>query len=128
VTSRTRPCDAALIEGRRRKAEQFLGAAQTVREFADDEADVGDAFVTLCVHAGVAAADVLCCRALGHHVQGDDHRAAVEEVAKVGARHARDLRVLLGMKTRAGYSSMPVSAEQRRRAARAAERLVAAIR
>jgi hypothetical protein len=32
------------------------------------------------------------------------------------------------MKTRAGYSSMPVSAEQRRRAARAAERLVAAIR
>jgi hypothetical protein len=65
VTSRTRPCDAALIEGRRRKAEQFLAAAQTVRELADDEAGVGDAFVTLCVHAGVAAADVLCCRAWG---------------------------------------------------------------
>lgn len=29
--------------------------------------------VTLCVHAGIAAADIICCKSLGHFVQGDDH-------------------------------------------------------
>jgi hypothetical protein len=43
-----------LIDGRLRKAEQFLDAAETIREFSDDEHDVGDAYVTLCVHAGIA--------------------------------------------------------------------------
>lgn len=65
-------------------------AHQAVRRDADDEADVGDVYVTLCVHAGIAAADVLC--------------------------------------SNAGYSSTPVSADQRKRAGRAAERLVDAIR
>jgi hypothetical protein len=128
MATRTRPCDPGLIEGRRNKALQFLDAADTVREFADDEADVGDVYVTLCVHAGIAAADVLCCRALGYHVQGENHNEAVAELAKVGDQHSKDLRTLLGMKTRAGYSPGSVNADQRQRAERAAVRLVAAIR
>jgi hypothetical protein len=126
--ARTRPCDDRVIEGRRRKALQFLDAAETVREFADDEAGAGDVYVTLCVHAGVAAADVLCCRALGHHAQGENHSEAVAEVTKVGKQHGKDLRVLLAMKTKAGYSSSAINAEQRKRAGRAAERLVQAVR
>lgn len=57
MARRTRPCDDATRIGRVRKAEQFLDAAEVVRDFADDEAEVGDAFVTLCVHAGIASAD-----------------------------------------------------------------------
>lgn len=46
------------------KANQFMEAADMVRELADENADLADAYVTLCVHAGIAASDVLCCAAL----------------------------------------------------------------
>jgi hypothetical protein len=128
MASRTKACDQSLIEGRVRKARQFLDAAETIREFAEDETEVADAYVTLCVHAGIAAAEVLCCRALGHHAQGDSHAEAIAEVTKVDKQHGKDLRTLLGIKTRAGYSSTAVSADQRKRSARAAQRLVEATR
>jgi hypothetical protein len=60
---RTQPCTAAIRQGRLRKAEQFLRAANLVR-------DVADAYSTLCVHAGIAASDVICCARLGEHAQG----------------------------------------------------------
>lgn len=128
---RTRKCDDATMSGRMRKAQQFMEAADTIRELADDEADVGDAFVTMCVHAGIAAADVLCCVSLGEHAQGDDHTDAVALVKRVhpdGAEMSKALNVLLGLKTKAGYSSRPVSTEDRKRAHRSAERLVNAAR
>jgi hypothetical protein len=126
-----RDCDDQIAAGRLRKAEQFLGAAETIRELADDEADVGDAFVTLCIHAGIAASDTICCKALGHHVQGDDHNQAVTELSKVrpgGQDLGSDLRLLLQMKHRAEYGPTPVSAEHRKRAWRRAEKLVDAAR
>jgi hypothetical protein len=61
-----RDCDDEIVSGRLSKAEQFLDVAAMVRDLADDEEDVGDAVVTLCVHAGIAASDVICCKALGH--------------------------------------------------------------
>ena len=130
MTARTRKCDQSIIDGRLRKAIQFADAAETIREFADDEADIGDAYVTLSVHAGIAAADVLCCVSLGEHAQGDDHDAAAGLLERVpgGKELARSLRVLLGMKTRAGYDARPVSATDRTRAAPATERLVRAAR
>jgi hypothetical protein len=57
MTGRTRSCDEATTAGRLRKAEQFLEAAETIREFADDEYDVGDAYVTLCVGLDRLSAD-----------------------------------------------------------------------
>lgn len=45
-------------------ALQFYEAAEMVRELADDAEDVTNAYVTLCVHAGIAAADVRCAAAL----------------------------------------------------------------
>jgi hypothetical protein len=131
MTGRTRRCDDAVTDGRLRKAEQFWEAAEITREFADDEAEVGDAYVTSCVHAGVAASDVICCVALGEHASGEDHTEALAMIAKVrpaGTELAKALAVLLGMKTRAGYSARPVSALDRRRARRQAERLLRAAR
>lgn len=131
MTTRIRNCDEAIVRGRLRKAEQFLAAAATVRDLADDESDVGDALVTLCVHAGIAASDVICCRALGHFVQGEDHLQAIAELSKVvpdGQRLGNDLRALLQMKTRASYAAPSVSADQRKRAWRRAESLVEAAR
>jgi hypothetical protein len=120
-----------VIAGRLRKAEQFVDAAETVREFADDEMDVADAYVTLCVHAGIAAADVICCVSLGMHTVGESHSEALallESVRPDGSELAKSLRTLLGMKTRAGYAAEPVAAEDRKRAQRQTERLVRAAR
>jgi hypothetical protein len=131
MVARIRQCQDGTAAGRLRKAEQFREAAATIRDLADDEADVGDAFVTLCVHAGIAASDAICCEALGHHVQGDDHNQAIAELSKVkpdGNELGGDLRALLQMKNRAEYGPIPVTAEQRRRAWRRAERLVEAAR
>jgi hypothetical protein len=81
----------------------------------------------LCVHAGVAAADVICCIALGEHAMGEDHQETLALIARVrpdGNELAKSLRPLLGMKTRAGYSHRPVSAQDPKRAERSAQRLV----
>lgn len=131
MTTRIRECDERLAAGRLRKAEQFLDVAETIRDLADDEADVGDAFVTLCILAGIAASDAICCRALGHYVQGDDHNQAIAELAKAGPNGkalSNDLRALLQMKNRAEYEARPVTADQRKRAWRRAESLVEAAR
>ena len=131
MVTRIRQCDEGTSAGRLRKAEQFRDAAETIREFADDEADIGDAFITLCIHAGIAASDTICCEALGHHVQGDDHNQAIAELSRVrpgGNELGNDLRALLQMKNRAEYGAMPVNAEQRKRAWRSAERLIEAAR
>jgi len=131
MATRMRECDEAFVKGRLGKAEQFLQSAAALRDVADDEAEYGDSVVTLCVHAGIAASDVICCNALGHFVQGDDHTQAVAELSKVtpdGGRLGKDLRALLQMKTRAGYGGPVVTADQRKRAWRRAESLVEAAR
>ena len=113
MATRLRGCDEAIAAGRLRKAEQFLEGAANLRDVADDEAEFGDALVTLCVHAGIAASDVLCCKALGHFVQGDDHMRAVAELAKVtpgGKQLGKDLQVLLQMKSAAAYGAPPMTA------------------
>ena len=122
--SRTVECTPATRAGRRAKARQFLDQAEAVLELADDAAKVADAYVTLLVHAGIAAADVICCAALGIHAQGENHNEAITLLAKADSRHAKDLQTLLGVKTKAGYSAIPVSNSERTRATRAAGRLV----
>ncbi len=106
------------------KAKQFMEAAATVEALADDANDVADAYVTLCVHAGIAAADVICCKRLGEHSLGEDHNAAVALVGRASRTAAKNLRDLLAMKTKAGYSAAPVSGADYKRAGRAARALV----
>jgi hypothetical protein len=122
--ARTVRCSDAARAGRLAKAQQFWSAAQTIETFADDETTIADAYTTLAVHAGIAAADVICCARLGEHARGDDHDAAVALLAMADRARAKDLATLLRMKTRSGYGHEPTSRSDRQRAQRAAARLV----
>ena len=124
--ARTVQCSDATRAGGLAKAEQFWSAAQTIEAFADDETTVSDAYTTLAVHAGIAAADVICCTRLRQHARGDDHDEAVVLLAQVDRDRAKDLATLLRMKTRSGYSHEPTSRTDRQRARRAASRLIQA--
>lgn len=66
MTSRTKKCTATIRRGRLDKAKQF---AETARLIEGNDALI-DAYVTNCVHAGIAAADVICCARLGEHAIG----------------------------------------------------------
>lgn len=129
----TRSGDAAVAAGRLRKANQFFDAAEDVGELADDEAEVRDAVVTLLVHAGIAAADSICCKTLGEYALGNEsHDEAVRLLARVrnpdGRALSQALSRLLSLKTKAGYTHRSVTAVEHRRAERAAEQLVTAAR
>ena len=128
MTAKTKACRKATRQGRLRKAEQFVARATDMLALADDQQDVGDSFVTLCVTAGIAAADVICCARLGEHAVGEDHREAVALLKKSDGATATHLDVLLGMKTKAAYTSKAVSADDVKRAERAAAALVKAAR
>lgn len=109
-------------------AMQFYEAAEMVRELADDDEDVTNAYVTLCVHAGIAAADVRCAAALGEYARGENHVDAVDLLATVDKRAAKHLDALLKLKTVAGYGTTTISADRVRRATRAMEFLVESAR
>ncbi len=111
-----------------RKAVQFAEAAEVVAEVADVADDVADAYVTLLVHAGIAAADVLCCAHLGEHALGENHSEAVALLAKIDRKLGDDLRTLLARKTKAGYSHLPITRSDRLKVERACGRLVQAAR
>lgn len=121
---RTQPCDAGVRQGRLRKAESFMDAADVIHELAGRDDDAADAYVTLCVHAGIAAADVICCSSLGKHARGESHSDAVELLKAADIDASRHLRALLGLKTKSGYSHTPVTTAEARRAGRAATALV----
>jgi hypothetical protein len=112
--------------GRTAKANQFYLAAETIATTLDDQ-EIADAYVTLCVHAGIAA-DVICCARLGEYAQGDDHQEAVTLLSKADRANARYLKVLLDLKTRSGYSATLISKTDQKRAGRAAAALVSAAR
>lgn len=126
------PCtvraDDAMRRGRLAKAEQFADAAVAVDMLADEATDVADACVTLCVHAGIAAADVICAARLGEYSRGENHDEAVALLSTVDKIAGGHLRALLTMKTLAGYSHTPVSGDRARRADRAMAGLLEAAR
>ncbi len=128
MTPRTVRADAAAKAGRMTVALQFYEAAEIVREVAYDAEDVTNAYVTLCVHAGIAAADVRCAAALGEYARGESHVDAVALLAKVDQAAAKHLDALLKLKTVAGYGTTSISADRVRRATRAMEALVESAR
>lgn len=126
--ARTSPCTPDIRRGRLRKSGQFLDAASLIADQVNEEADIADVYVTLCVHAGIAASDAICCARLGQHARGEDHNQAVALLSKADDSSAKHLQVLLGMKAKAGYSHKRATAEEAKRAGRAAEALVEAAR
>lgn len=120
--TKTVECDARTREARLQKAEEFLEAATVVAD------ELPDAFVSLCVLAGIAAADVICCARLGVHATGDDHAQAVDLLARADDTLAKKLSQLLSLKSRSAYSDLRASAAMCRQAGRTAEALVAGAR
>lgn len=128
MAQRTQTCTEATIQGRLAKAVEFLEAAESQRKVSPQRAN---AWVTLYIHAGIAAADVICCRALGYHARGEDHVQALSLLRSIqpdGPGLANALGVLLAMKTKAGYGEQTVGADDRVRAPRRASELVSAAR
>lgn len=119
----TRRCTPATRAGRLAKARRFLLAADAVAATIDDE-EVADAYVTLCVHAGIATADVICCAKLGRHHNGKSHSEAIALLATADKAAAKNLKTLLDMKTRTGYSPVLTSTSDQKRAGRAATALL----
>lgn len=107
-----------------RKAESFFEMAEVA---ALDEKHA-DAAAMLFVHAGIAAADVICCARLGEHAQGGSHLESVGLLASVDTDLAGDLRSLLGVKSKASYGQDAVNARESARVARAAAHLIEAAR
>lgn len=120
---RTIEADKSVREGRLAKAKQFLHVADDARELAEDE-DVADAVATLYIHAGIAAADAICAARLRRHARGQNHQQAISLLASVNKSASNQLKILLGMKTRAGYGHDPISSQDLIRAGRAAQSLV----
>lgn len=120
---RTSPCSGAVRAGRLAKMREFADAAEAL---ADDPGQ-RNSHVTLCVQAGIAASDVVCCTRLGEHHQGENHQEAVALLTRADPEAAKSLRTLLTLKTRAAYTSTPMSQDDARRARRALESLVEAV-
>lgn len=126
--ARTTNCTSGTIAGRRARAEQFLEAAELVDVLEDPDQDLAAAYVTLCVHAGIAASDVICCLRLGYHASSQDHTEAVRVLETAEPSASGSLDILLRLKTPAGYSHKSISGADRRRARRAATSLVERMR
>jgi hypothetical protein len=88
------------------------------------KANQADAHVTLCVHAGIAASDAICCSSLGRHAQGESHDDATTLLASADKDAAKHLGTLLRLKTKAGYGHTPATKDEVKKAARAADALI----
>ena len=121
---RTRRCTQRTITGRLAKAGEFLDDAELP---AGDPARRHSA-AGLYVDAGIAESDVICCRTLGEHAQGQDHNDAIRLLARVDRDRSRDLAVLLTNKSLISYSAETLSATEFKKVQRAAIRLVDAAR
>lgn len=86
-------------------------------DLADQAQDVADAYVTLLVYAGIAAAHVIGCARLGECAHGANHNEAVALLRSADADAARHLETLLKMKTRVGYGHTPASHEDLKKGA-----------
>ncbi|MCS5713641.1 hypothetical protein NVV95_03615 [Herbiconiux sp. CPCC 205716] len=102
-----------------RKADEFADAAALLHDSDSGSADAPDAYVTLAVHAGIAAADVICIRrGLGYNASGN-HEESLKLLEKGDREAVKHLRRLLAVKTKAGYSTNSVSAADVRSASAA---------
>ncbi len=80
----------------------------------------------MCIHSGIASADVVCAATLGVRSRGESHTEAVTLLRQVDRDLAKHLDVLLGIKTQAGYGHEPITSERAVRAGRAMAALLTA--
>lgn len=120
-----READSIVKAGRWAKAQQFADAADLHRPGGlGDPGEDGDVYVTLAVHAGIAAADVICIGALGQYSATGAHDEAIALLSKVDGSARAALARLLSLKTKAGYTHRPASSSDIAMAEKALERLM----
>lgn len=122
------PAGPGVRAGRLAKARQLADVAADQLELAGSPGEIADAYVTLAVHAGVAAADAICCARLGHYSRSESHHEAIELLKTVDAAMAKHLQTLLALKTQAAYVAGSVREPDVLRAQRAMDALVRAAR
>lgn len=106
----SRTGDAATATARLAKARQFSDVAALLFDEGTGTVTRADAYVTQAVHAGIAAADVICIRRLGEYSATGAHQESVALLKRADPECATHLSRLLNLKTKAGYSASPVSA------------------
>jgi hypothetical protein len=121
----TRRASRAEAAGRCRVAEKYLEAAELVS--TEDGAAINVA-VGLAVLAGIAAGDAVCIMSLGERYSGTDHAAAAELLGRADTGLAASLRDLVALKPRSHYGDGLLRSQDRTRALRAANALVAEAR
>lgn len=122
---RTRPIDARSVRQRAEQARDFLDLADRV---STDDSPVRTNIVgSLCVLAGIAAADAICGRLVGERSVGENHADAVrllDRATPPTSRAAGNLRRLLAAKTDTQYGTDLVGESTAGDLLRAAQRLV----
>jgi len=116
--------DKRIIDGRFAKAKQFSSVATFVEDLLDEGEDVADAYVTLCVHSGIASSDVICGSKLGEFSQTGNHEDAVVLLSKIDKGASNYLKNLLKLKNRAAYSAESISRDRVSTAQRAMDALL----
>ena len=101
---KTTRCPPEVQSGRLKKANGFLRAADIIEPYIAEDVNLADAYITLCVHAGIAAADVICCSKRGVHSIDSDHKSAVAFLAEVDEPNSVHLNTLISVKTQSGYT------------------------
>ncbi len=122
---RSRQCDAADARKRLGDAEKYLEVAELVA--GEDSLESHNVATGLAVLAGIAAADAACCKALGESSRGPDHRDAARFLSRIapgGEVAANNFERLVGLKDKAHYSFLNVSAQDRTGAIRRAGQLI----
>lgn len=127
-TGRHQPCSRDQARVRLRHAELYLQVAETVlAEELGDEATVATGNAVL---AAIAAADAICCVAVGARYRGQDHRRAADHLATVtgDARLGALLREVVDVKDAGHYGLDDVGLRRARSAVRKASQLVESAR
>ena len=79
---------------------------------------------TLFVHAGIAASDAICSARLGEFAQGENQHQAVSPLEQADRDAGKHRSTLLSLKTKAAYSHLRPTKDERAKAARAAGALL----
>lgn len=119
MTPPARTAEPGDAEARLAKAREFAEAAQLLHDDQKSAAYLPDAYVTSAVHSGIASADVICIRLLAKYSVTGNHDEALKLLGQVDKAAASNLQRLLALKTKAGYSTRPVSAADVSQARRA---------
>lgn len=114
----TRECNSVVTAGRLSKAVEFFDAAEHL------EQEMPTAAGELFVDSGIAASDVICCVRLGVHSSSGSHSEAVALLDKADKGSGKHLSALLGLKNKAAYTHLPLSAAECKKMNRSAAHLV----